>query len=62
LEGVRAKAQFNQDVAVGHAKFWATYPDKLGFEAARDKFVEMLRTKDVFPDSEIDGGDREFGE
>ncbi len=47
-EGVRAKAQFNQDIAVARAKFWATYPDKPGFEAARDKFVEMLRTKDMY--------------
>jgi hypothetical protein len=47
-EGVRAKAQFNQDIAVARAKFWATYPDKPGFEAARDKFVEMLRSKDMY--------------
>ena len=47
-EAVKAKAQFNQDIAVARAKFWATYPDKPGFEAARDKFVEMLHTKDVY--------------
>ncbi len=47
-EGARVKAEFNRDITAARAKFWATYPDKPGFEAARDKFVEMLRTKDMY--------------
>lgn len=38
----------NRDIAAARARFWATYPDKPGFQAARDKFVEMLHQKDIY--------------
>jgi hypothetical protein len=48
LEAVKTKVEFNQEIAAVRAKFWATYPDKPGAQAAREKFAEMLRQKDLY--------------
>jgi hypothetical protein len=47
-EAVAKKAEMNQELAAARARFWATYPDKPGFEAARVKFVELLHEKDMY--------------
>jgi hypothetical protein len=42
-DGVKAKYEFNDQIAAARAKFWANYPDKPGAEEARTK-KQGLRT------------------
>ncbi|MEJ1962676.1 MAG: hypothetical protein WDO56_14475 [Gammaproteobacteria bacterium] len=47
-EAVVKKAEMNKELASARAQFWATYPDKPGFDAARAKFVDLLDQKDMY--------------
>ena len=47
-EAVKKKGEMNRELAAARAQFWATYPDKPGAEAARQKFADLLHEKDIY--------------
>jgi hypothetical protein len=47
-EGRRLREQLTQNIANARARFWATYPDKPGWEKAQTDFAYLLWTKDLF--------------